>query len=129
MSNAEHKAKYGKSLDVHHLVPFHNFTDHVKANRPSNLVALCIPCHRKADAAVPALQLSLTWSAHERGNRIGLARGEKHGQSRLTADQVMKMRRLRAEGETVYRLAKDAGVAYMTAKNAINGSTWKHLPM
>lgn len=37
-------------LDVHHVIPFRVFADKDAANAESNLVALCKPCHRRADA-------------------------------------------------------------------------------
>lgn len=40
----------GEPLHVHHIVPFRMFDDHETANHESNLISLCPPCHRKADA-------------------------------------------------------------------------------
>lgn len=45
-------AELGRALDVHHVVPFRDFADHLAANDLSNLVALCPRCHSKADAAI-----------------------------------------------------------------------------
>jgi hypothetical protein len=41
----------GKSLDVHHLIPFRTFgvERHLEANAPSNLVTLCPPCHTRLE--------------------------------------------------------------------------------
>ncbi|MBA3055031.1 MAG: HNH endonuclease [Sphingomonadales bacterium] len=39
-------------VDVHHIVPFRLFDDYVTANDLGNLVTLCKPCHRRADAEV-----------------------------------------------------------------------------
>ena len=36
----------GRALDVHHIIPYRISFD----NSPSNLVALCMSCHKKADA-------------------------------------------------------------------------------
>ena len=38
--------------DVHHVRPFRSFSDPAEANRLENLVTLCKPCHRRAEAAV-----------------------------------------------------------------------------
>lgn len=44
--NAEqHKEKYGMSLHVHHIIPWHEFDDHEQRNDLSNLVTLCASCH------------------------------------------------------------------------------------
>lgn len=40
----------GGRLHVHHIVPFRMFEDADTANRDSNLVSLCPPCHRRIDA-------------------------------------------------------------------------------
>ena len=57
ITRTEHLAKYGRSLDVHHIVSMLTFyrqadcvaaeVDFESANDLSNLVALCIPCHNK----------------------------------------------------------------------------------
>lgn len=59
MTNAAHRAWCGKQLEVHHMIPFHNFTDYRRANKPANLVTLCISCHRKAEAEIEGVQLML----------------------------------------------------------------------
>lgn len=38
-------------LHVHHKIPFRMFDDAAVANDEGNLISLCPPCHRKADAA------------------------------------------------------------------------------
>ena len=43
---------YGRTLDVHHIVRFQDFTTPDAANVLSNLQTLCVPCHRRADAAL-----------------------------------------------------------------------------
>ena len=40
--------------DVHHIRPFRLFTDYRVANALANLITLCRPCHRRADAAFQA---------------------------------------------------------------------------
>lgn len=62
LSDYEHVKKCGKSLAVHHIVPFAEFTDHVAANRLRNLVTLCNVCHAIADRAIKARQFSLDLS-------------------------------------------------------------------
>ena len=46
MDVEEHIDKYGRNLDVHHIVPINEFDDFSKANDISNLVLLCRSCHR-----------------------------------------------------------------------------------
>jgi 5-methylcytosine-specific restriction endonuclease McrA len=40
--------------DVHHIRPFRLFSDYLEANNLSNLITLCRPCHRVADAEFQA---------------------------------------------------------------------------
>jgi hypothetical protein len=56
-----------------------------------------------------------------------LARGERHGNARLTDEQVAEMRERAAAGETAYRLAKDFGVTKRTATQIIRRITWTHV--
>lgn len=39
----------GRNPDVHHIVPFRRFDDHIQANELSNLVCLCPSCHRQLE--------------------------------------------------------------------------------
>jgi hypothetical protein len=39
------QSEHGRKLDVHHIVPYHNFAKATEANRLSNLVTLCKTCH------------------------------------------------------------------------------------
>ena len=43
--------QHGRALEVHHLIPFHDFLVWEAANHPSNLITLCKSCHTKADWA------------------------------------------------------------------------------
>ena len=40
----------GPSISVHHIIPFRDFDDSIKANRVENLVCLCQSCHIKREA-------------------------------------------------------------------------------
>lgn len=60
------QAKLRRKLDVHHIVPFRDFgyvrlkNDAYKvANKPSNLVSLCRPCHIAIESGQLSLQLPL----------------------------------------------------------------------
>jgi hypothetical protein len=55
------------------------------------------------------------------------AEGEKHGNSKLTADNVRELRALYAAGATLRQLAKKFGVSNVSIFNAVSGKTWRHL--
>lgn len=40
------------TLHVHHKTPFRKFSCEVEANADENLITLCPPCHRRADAEI-----------------------------------------------------------------------------
>lgn len=40
------------SLQVHHIVPFRTFKEYRTANYMSNLIAVCISCHKKMEAQI-----------------------------------------------------------------------------
>jgi hypothetical protein len=56
-------------------------------------------------------------------------RGERQHLAKLNADKVLAMRQRYAEGSiSMPSLATQYDVSYATARSAINGETWKHLP-
>lgn len=42
--------EYGQTLHVHHIRPYRLFASYLEANALPNLITLCAPCHRVADA-------------------------------------------------------------------------------
>jgi hypothetical protein len=56
-----------------------------------------------------------------------LARGERHGNSRLTARQVLELRAAHSRGEATRALARKYGISQRAAVCIVNGITWKHL--
>lgn len=53
--------------------------------------------------------------------------GERQGASVLTEPEVMDIRRLVTEGETISAVAKQFGVSHTTVSNIVNGKGWKCL--
>jgi hypothetical protein len=59
---------------------------------------------------------------------LGLNRGEDHGASKLTRQQVREIRRrYAANGTTQARLAEEYGVHHTTISWIVNRKTWKHI--
>lgn len=54
-------------------------------------------------------------------------RGAANGRAKMTAEQVLELRKLRAAGATYRELAARYGVAYSTARAASVGRRWTHL--
>ena len=55
-------------------------------------------------------------------------RGEKHPKTKLKNEDVLEMRRRRAQGEMVKDIATDYGMRPKAVSFILTGRTWKHLP-
>lgn len=56
-------------------------------------------------------------------------KGERHGNSKLTDESVVEMRRLRREGQSLEQLMERYdGVSHSAILYALTGSTWTHVP-
>lgn len=76
---------------------------------------------------------NLEWSTHlenERHSRTTLGkdlRGEKHTGSKLTADQVIEIRRLKAAGWTYPKLAIKYGMGMTQLCRIVHRKKWAHV--
>lgn len=91
-------------------------------------------CHRNDNQLDNRLE-NLYWGSWhenradaERNGVLKVNRGTKHGMARLTDEQVLEMRRLRATGMTCEEIGKRFGVGVEHAHAVVTGRTWKHLP-
>ena len=55
-------------------------------------------------------------------------RGSRHGNSKLTEDDVMSMRTLRSLGFLLTDIGDLFGVSFQAVSDACNGKSWGHLP-
>lgn len=58
-----------------------------------------------------------------------LVRGEACGSSKITAAQVIELRKLRKEGVTVPKLSTMFGITLRSIYRALTGETLKHIPL
>lgn len=63
----------------------------------------------------------------DRDQRDRVRHGDTHPAARLTAADVVKIRRAHAHGETLSSLARAHGVTRKTIANAVNGRTWRRV--
>ena len=56
-----------------------------------------------------------------------IAKGERNGNSKLTEEIVLKIRKMDSEGISSPRIAEELGVNYFTVRDIVNRVTWKHL--
>lgn len=130
MTQDDHLARYRQRLNVNHREPFHQLANKSAANRPSNLEALCKPCHMKADwkwRKENPMQMSLTMSNKDGGAQKGYAVGERHPRAKLTATKVIAIRARLASGERGSALSKEFGVSTASLSALSRGITWKRL--
>lgn len=59
--------------------------------------------------------------------RRGDVRGERHGQAKLTKDDVLEMRRRREAGETFVVIGAEFGVSAVHARRVVTGEKWGHV--
>lgn len=57
-----------------------------------------------------------------------IARGERHGSAKLTADDVVRMRALHAAGWKLDALAMEFHVSATSAWRIVHRETWAHVP-
>lgn len=100
-----------------------------------NLEGLPVVNHLDGDPMNNAVT-NLEWTTHsancEHAVRTGLTvlpdqRGAANSNASLTAEMVLTMRKRKAGGERVAAIARDLGIRYKTAHDAITGKTWTHL--
>lgn len=65
-----------------------------------------------------------SWSANHMDR---MARGERHGMSKLSPEQVLEIKSLLREGVSGEELARRYGVVPTTISEIKHGNTWKHL--
>lgn len=58
------------------------------------------------------------------GNNI---RGERHGMSKLTEEQVREIRALRKDGLTLWAIANKFGITAANVDYITKGQAWKHV--
>jgi hypothetical protein len=128
MTQAENISRSGRALDVHHIVPFHNWPNSTMANKMSNLISLCASCHKIEEANVPEVQMTLMFSDHRSGQRSGHKKGDKHYCAKLSEPDVRKIREMFSNGRTLQSLADEFGVGATNISAIVNRKTWKHIP-
>ena len=129
LKREESLSKFDRDLDVHHIVPFHNWPNSKQANRMSNLVTLCASCHRIAESKCAEVQFTLPLADNRSGQRPGYRRGSKHYAAKLNEVTVAEIRRRADGGEVYLSLAEEFGVEPGTISAIVQGKTWKNVAL
>lgn len=122
LADDECLARYGRRLDVDHVVPFHNFLRIAEANRTNNLASRCASCHRRAEALRPR---QMTLALFEGGGHKRYARGERHPRAKITETHVVEIRRRYERGESLSSIARVLGISRGSVVAAAKRITWK----
>ena len=110
--------RFGDTDYVHRLVlELHSGTTGPVACHSCDNPSCCNPCH-------------LFWGSHRDNSQDMVAksrstRGEKHGNARLTADQVAAIRKAQSDGERRRSVAARFGISIGTVGNIWRGETWR----
>lgn len=129
MSEDQCHQMYGRGLDVDHVVPFHNFSSYKLANRLGNLESRCASCHRITEAKRTMVQMVLPMQDKRHRQHRGYVHGVMVNTAKLTAPDVIAIRKRFRSGEQAASLAREYGVGKGTVANAARGVTWKHVPL
>lgn len=120
-------AKFGRSLDVDHVVPYHNFTNYLKANALSNLQCRCASCHRVAESKRGMVQMVLPMQSNAKRHQKGYVRGERVNTAKINAQQVIEIRKMHGGGTCRHAIADFFGISFAIVQQVSSGRTWKHL--
>jgi len=130
MTSEEHFAKWSRVLEVHHIIPFYEFTDHTKANSLRNLITLCKRCHRIADGAIKHRQLLINFNDEQRLKpKDGLSRGSKNANAKLNEIQVKEIKMLFLQGVTNIAIGEKFNVSKSMISAIRTGQNWKHVSL
>lgn len=129
ISQAESKQRYGRGLDVDHVVPFHNFGSAIAANVLSNLQCRCASCHRVAEAKRGMVQMMLPLQDSRSRSHNGRTYGERHNTAKLRESQVLQIRRMADDGAAMACIARQFDVSASAVWAIVRGRTWRRLPL
>lgn len=88
----------------------------------SDYLPLCRKCHRRYDGNSQKM-----WDRDHAGRASKNARGTGHGMTRLTEEQILKIRERRASGEVLRTIAEDFGISKAHVSRIANDQSWRHL--
>lgn len=132
-----YRDKTSRAFGVHRLVaaafigpcPKGHQVNHLDGNKRNNRtdnLEYCTPKQNQQHAA----QFGLLPRGERNGSRTHperLARGDRHGRAKLSAEIVKEIHRRHAAGESYRTLAKFYSVSMRAISFAVKGETWKHV--
>lgn len=125
MTESESIETYGQSLDVDHVVPYHNFGNYKKANALSNLQSRCKSCHKKEEHKRGMVQMVLPLQDSIKRQHKGR---RAMSNATLTEGHVKAIRQRHCNGQDLRSIWADFGQVGINAiRDVIKGKTWKNV--
>lgn len=114
----------GKGYQVHRLIAEHfipnpnNYPEinHIDCNRINNSI-------ENLEWVTRSINMKRKF---ERGENF-IVRGEKHGLTRFTNEQVLSIRKQWESGKSIYRLSKDFQCSTSTISDIVKRKYWNHI--
>lgn len=94
--------------------------------RPQGMVC----CHNnsnKEDNRLINLRYDTVWGNADAAVKLGSVKGQKNGVAKLTDEDVLSIRRLRAQGASLKVLANAYGVTESTVSEIVRHLRWSHI--
>lgn len=114
------ETEYKKKLSVHHIIPFTTFDTIEEANKISNLVGICEPCHRKRHTG----DNHASKFKHFGKNNLS-DYGVKTKRDKEKAIEIINL--LLKTNNTLTEISQKVGVSYSTVSRIYNGKRWTEL--
>jgi len=115
-----HEDEYGQELSVHHIEPFVFFETYEEANKLSNLLAVCEPCHRKVHSGEnhPSAFKAEDIRFNNELNTVWQSQKAK-------AEQALKL--LLNTDKSLKEISEETGITYGNVQRLYRGDSWKDL--
>lgn len=124
MSAGQCLQAYGRTLDVDHIIPFHNFNSYKKANALSNLQSVCASCHKIEESKRSMVQMLLPMQDGMTRQHKPRKAGEQHPRAIMSYEKAEMAQRMVADGMTYRDVGAFFGVEKSTIGLIIRRKLW-----
>lgn len=115
---------YGRTLDVDHIIPFHNFNSYKKANELTNLQSVCASCHKIEESKRSMVQMLLPMQGSMSRQHKARKVGEQHPRAIMNYAKADEARAMVAGGMTYRAVGELFGVEKSTIGLIVRRKLW-----